>query len=502
MSNQARYRLGFIFLLALLLVSQLSLASQRSFWEDEAATARLAALSAPEIIVERANNNHPPLYWLLVGLWGRFFGQDELGLRTFSILSLVGVLGLIYTLAGSLYSPRAGWLAGLLLVASPYVLTYGHNARYYAFAAALSLLALLAAYRYLEEHSVWALVVYMLAGTALIYTIYMGGTILVGINLWMLVETIRRKRSFRQYIVWLSIQVLVLLSYLPWLGYLSGVVGRNLDPAYSLAGLPSAITLRLGYLGFAYCVGEFFSPFHPLVWLGILVSLLLLISAVRRLDAITSLLVSVLVVAVLTSVIVSSLSVFPQSAWQNLSNRTFFVYPCFILLLAAGLDRLRVRRLQVGLALLLVVYLVGGVNVFTGRQAVKPLLIVPWVQVMEKIQIESRPGAIVFCSHFDTVCPYYVDRFGLPRASLGGWEQVLASQPPEVWWLQNNIGGYDYDRALEEAAFQALQAAYPQVKRLDYGAQDASIRSIKARWLGQEDYPYRLNVYHFSTAVP
>ena len=293
-----------------------------------------------------------------------------------------------------------------------------------------------------------------------------------------------------------------MLSYLPWLGYLAGVAGRNFDPAFTLSSLPAAITLRLGYLGFAYSVGEFFSPFHPLVWLGILTTLILLLSALRRLDAPTGLLLSVLLVVALASVLVSSLSVFPQSAWQNLSNRTFFVYPCFVLLLAAGLDRFSMRWRQVGVGLLLVVYLVGAWNVFTGRQAVKPLLIVPWVQVMEKIQVESQPGAIVFCSQFDTVCPYYVDRYGFHRVALSGWEQALESQPPEAWWLHNNIGGYAYNRQPEETAFQALQMAYPLREQFDYAAQDASIRQIKARWLGQEDYPYRLNLYHFRTRMP
>ncbi len=502
MSRSLRHALIFLGLLALLLAAQLSLASQRSFWEDEAATARLSALTYSEIIAERAQDNHPPLYWLLVSAWGRIFGQDELGLRSFSILCLVGVLALVYVLAGKFYSPRAAWLASLLLVLSPYDLTYGHNARYYAFAACLSLLALLGADQFLEDHKPWGLVVYSLAGIGLIYTIYMGATVLLGINLWWLWRTLRGKSSLGQRIAWLTAQVLIGLSYLPLLGTLAGATARNLDPAFSLARLPSALTVRLGYLGFAYSVGEFFSPLHPLVWLGIGLSLLVLVSALRRLDAPTGLLAGVLAVTVLASVLVSSLSVFPQSAWQNLSNRTFFVFPCFVLLLAAGLDRLPVRPRQVGLGMLLVVYLVGAVNVFTGRQAVKPLLIVPWVEVMEKLQVESQPGAIVFCSQFDTVCPYYVNRFGLPRMPLSRWEQALAGQPPEVWWLQNNIGGYDYARQHEQAAFQALQAAYPQVEQFDYAAQDASIRQIKARWLGQEDYPYRLNLYHFEPGIP
>ncbi len=502
MTRSLRCSLIFLALLALLRAAQLSLASQRSFWEDEAATARLSVLSYSEIIAARAQDNHPPLYWLLVSAWGRIFGQDELGLRSFSILCLAGVLALVYALAAKFYSPRAAWLAGLLFVASPYVLTYGHNARYYTLAAGLSLLALLSGEHFLEGHKLWGLVVYTLSGIALIYTIYMGVTVLLGINLWWLVRTLRGNYALRQVVAWLFAQGLIGLSYLPWLGTLVGVTNRNFDPAFSLASLPSALAVRLGYLGFAYSVGEFFSPLYPLVWLGIGLSLLILLSALRRLDAPTGLLAGVLAVTVLASVLVSSLSVFPQSAWQNLSNRTFFVFPCFVLLLAAGLDRLSVRPMRVGLSLLLVVYLVGAVNVFTGRQAVKPLLIVPWVEVMEKLQVESRPGAIVFCSQFDTVCPYYVDRFGLSRVPLSSWEQALAGQPAEVWWLQNNIGGYDYARQQEQAAFQALQAAYPHVEQFDYAAQDASIRQIKARWLGQEDYPYRLNLYHFKPGSP
>lgn len=502
MTALSRRSLVIFGVLAIMLLLQFSLATRRSFWEDEAATARLAGLSSTEIITRRAQDNHPPLYWLLVSEWGRVFGLNELGLRSFSILCLAGVLILVYRLADILFSSRAAWLAGLLMMTSPYVLTYGHNARYYAIAALLSLLALLGAYRFIENRKFWGLVLYTLAGSALIYTIYMGGTLLLGINLWWLGMTMRRKDSLGRKVAWLLAQGMILLSYLPWIGFVAGVVERNLDPAFSLDSLPSAFALRLGYLGFAFSVGEFFSPINPLVWLGILVSLVLLLSALRRRDRPIGLLLSGLAITVLASVLVSSMAVFPQSAWQNLSNRTFFVYPIFLLLLVAGLDRLPARWMQFGLGLLLVVYLAGAWNVFTGRQAVKPLLIVPWVQVMEKIQAESQPGALVFCSQFDTVCPYYVNRFGLQRVGLADWEPALASNPPEVWWLQNNIGGYAYDRTLEEAAFQALNKAYPQVEQEDYASQDDSIRQIKARWLGQEDYPYRLNLYHFQASLP
>ena len=500
--KNSRGGLIFLVLLAVLLVAQFAVASQRSFWEDEALTARLSAQSFPEIVEQRAQNNHPPLYWLLASAWGKTFGFDEIGLRSFSILCLAGVLALIYRLGSLLYNQRVGWLACLLLAFSPYGLTYGHNARYYALSAALSLLAVLAAYQYFKGHRLWTLLVYSLSAVSLIYTIYMGATVLLGINLWLLLQGLRRKLPLGRLVAWVAAQLFITVSYLPWLGNLTASAGRNLDPAISLAGFPAAFSLRLGYLGFAYSVGEFFSPLHPLVWLGILLTLLLLLSALRRLDLSTGLLVSVLLVVVLGSVLVSIVSVFPQSAWQNLSNRNFFAYPFFVLILAVGLDRLKSRQAQVLLTLLLVVYLVGSFNVFTGRQAVKPLLIVPWVQVMEKIQTESQPEAVVFCSQFDTVCPYYVERFGLPRISLGGWEQALENPPPEVWWLQNNIGGYDYQRDQEQAAFQALQETYQQVMRYDYGAQDDSIRWIKSRWLGQDDYPYRLNLYQFSQSQP
>ena len=298
MIRSLRQTLVFLVLLALLLATQLSLASQRSFWEDEAATARLSTLSYSAIITERAQDNHPPLYWLLVSAWGWIFGQDELGLRSFSILCLVGVLALVYVLAGKFYSSRAAWLASLLLVLSPFVLTYGHNARYYAFAACLSLLALLGADHFLEDHKPWGLAGYTLTGISLIYTIYMGATVLLGINLWWLVRARRGKYALRQIVAWLFAQGLIVLSYLPWLGTLAGATARNFDPAFSLASLPSALAVRLGYLGFAYSVGEFFSPLHPLVWLGIGLSLLLLVSALRRLDAPTGLLASVLAVII------------------------------------------------------------------------------------------------------------------------------------------------------------------------------------------------------------
>lgn len=86
---------------------------------------------------------HPPAYYLLVHLIGRFAGTSEFALRFGSAIAGPLLVAAAYALARRLAPGAAGWAAALAAIA-PFQVTYAQYARPYALAAALPVLAAIA----------------------------------------------------------------------------------------------------------------------------------------------------------------------------------------------------------------------------------------------------------------------------------------------------------------------------------------------------------------------
>jgi hypothetical protein len=79
----------------------------RSLWFDEAYTWRLVQFSYTEIIARSAQDNHPPLFHLLLKCWATIFGDSALALRALSV-----VFGQLTILGMYLFMAEAGrWLS-------------------------------------------------------------------------------------------------------------------------------------------------------------------------------------------------------------------------------------------------------------------------------------------------------------------------------------------------------------------------------------------------------
>ncbi|HUB25399.1 MAG TPA: glycosyltransferase family 39 protein, partial [Tepidisphaeraceae bacterium] len=84
---------------------------------------------------------HPPLYFLLLRLWEDVFGQSDAACRSMSaVINVLGIL-VIFDIGRILAGPRVGlWAALIMTVAQPQII-YSHDARPYALACLLVLLA-------------------------------------------------------------------------------------------------------------------------------------------------------------------------------------------------------------------------------------------------------------------------------------------------------------------------------------------------------------------------
>jgi uncharacterized membrane protein len=142
-----------LFLVGLMLVAvgfQVTAALQKSFWEDEAFTATVAQQDLSSVLVTITKDVHPPSYLVVISSWEKIFGSSELALRMFSILCVILTLLLTYKLTVEILDDRAGIVVMVLLSLSPLYIMFGHNASYYALAAALSMMVTLSLLLYLR----------------------------------------------------------------------------------------------------------------------------------------------------------------------------------------------------------------------------------------------------------------------------------------------------------------------------------------------------------------
>jgi len=119
---------------------------------DEVATADVARRSAGQIwqLTHHVDAVFSPYYLFMHG-WTTLFGDSVLSLRLPSILAMAGAAALTGELGRRLLGGAGGLVAGLLVTLVPNISRYAAEARPYAWACLLSVLALLLLYRALER---------------------------------------------------------------------------------------------------------------------------------------------------------------------------------------------------------------------------------------------------------------------------------------------------------------------------------------------------------------
>jgi mannosyltransferase len=167
----------------------------KSFWLDEATSAVLARVDhtvfVGAVIHRQANM---VLYYLLLRAW-TWLGSNEFAIRSLSVVAGVLAIPAIYLLGRSLFGPRAGRVAALLLALHAFHIRYSQEARAYSLAMLLAVVSSLLLLRCLERPSGrnWGL--YILASTLLVYAQVFGGWVLLAqwLSLLLLWSKIRWK---------------------------------------------------------------------------------------------------------------------------------------------------------------------------------------------------------------------------------------------------------------------------------------------------------------------
>jgi mannosyltransferase len=155
---------------------------------DEASTWAISAHGLGDVLHAlggSGGDRGAALYYLTIHFWMQLFGTSEVALRSFSLLAAALAITPFHTIARRLGLARAV-TAEILLVTSPFFLTYARDARAYALLVLLVVLATWAFIRAVESDSRRDWVQYAAIATLALYTHWFAALVIAVQFLWWL----------------------------------------------------------------------------------------------------------------------------------------------------------------------------------------------------------------------------------------------------------------------------------------------------------------------------
>ncbi|MDX6696651.1 MAG: mannosyltransferase [Solirubrobacteraceae bacterium] len=168
----------------------------QSLWYDEAGTLSVLrpGLGATFSAV-RDQEATPPLYFALLWVWSKVFGQGEVGLRSLSALAGTATIPVAYWIGRDLVSRRAGMVAAALVAFDPMLVWYSQEARAYALLVLLAALSLWFFARALREPRPRDLAAWGIASALALATHYVAGFLILPEAVWLLLRLPGARRA-------------------------------------------------------------------------------------------------------------------------------------------------------------------------------------------------------------------------------------------------------------------------------------------------------------------
>jgi len=369
-----------------------------SAWTDELFTLDVAHLPLPAIIARLAVDIHPPLYYFQLHLVQLLTGGPSIelyrSLSAFWGLALTVLLDLLWLRQ---WRSSHRWLAVSLIAFSPCILLYARMARSYTMQAALALVAVWAARRWLKQpgapwRGAWPAVV---AFTALLYTHYVPGlALLCGFALMALRRAGWKKST--------AFAASVLLLYLPWIGVLVYALSRwraapDFSSRYLLTGnFVLEQFLKIGFGWTSLSIGESFPAISLILPAPLL---LLLVFAMRRMGVLHSTAGGAVAVA-------AALGYLAVSRWVSYPftpPRLLWLLPFIVIAWTAGFDALRPAAARwMFFSTLMVSHLLSIGNYFERRDYLNPGYSAPLGEIAASINAQAGPGDLVLFDAYNT----------------------------------------------------------------------------------------------------
>lgn len=245
---------------------------KQSVWFDEAYSIFLAEQSWSQLFYLTSIDTYPPLYYMILKLWGEAFGWGEAALRSLSVLALGGSVFVSGLLLRRLFGARVAAIAVMIVAVSPFLLRYGFEIRMYALG---SLIGVTATYVLILAHEagdrasrLWRYGLYALLVAVGMYLFYYMALLWVAHVCWLVGRTWQRERSLGGLIraPWLAAYAGAVILFLPWMPAFFGQLSNG-----ALTTVAQSLTLDN-----LISVGSFLTVYEPLWRLGPILSVIVL----------------------------------------------------------------------------------------------------------------------------------------------------------------------------------------------------------------------------------
>jgi len=187
------------------------------FWIDEGLSAGIASRPIVDIPEALRQDGSPPLYYVLLSLWMQLAGTSDSALHALSLLVALLAVPAAWWAGRMLAGPRAAWIAALLAATNPFLTYYAQEARMYALALLLALVASALLPLAAIHGKRWAHVALAVDLSLLVYTHNWGLYVVVATVAVGLVATAAAEAPRREARRLLIAAAAVVLVYLPWL---------------------------------------------------------------------------------------------------------------------------------------------------------------------------------------------------------------------------------------------------------------------------------------------
>jgi mannosyltransferase len=213
--NYTNYYLPLFFILLGFILKGLFLGSN-SLGGDEPFSVYHSQQSLDHLFGIFQSENNPPLHFLLLHYWIKFFGISEFSVRMPSLIFSAFTVLFIYRIGFRFFNLRVAVIASILFTFSTYQVMYAHEARAYALMGFLTAVSM---FYYLEiihakNRNNWKLFWFLLANTLLIYTHFFGFFILFIQFFFILFQRKLLKEFYRFLILFVLV---MLITYSPYL---------------------------------------------------------------------------------------------------------------------------------------------------------------------------------------------------------------------------------------------------------------------------------------------
>lgn len=405
-------------------MAALLIATMHDYWGDEIGSLEGAAQPLATIARGAGADFHPPLYFLLLHLWQRMWGQGEVAARSLSVLAACLTILLTRSLAAR-FGLKRPWLAGLFLALSPFWILFSGMVRYYSLAAALFVTGFLVL-REAVDRGGWRWGAYAACVAAAGYTNYVllvATVITHAVWVW--------RRCWRWWVAALAVGVAAMLPlYRVALAQTMGMISWG-----ARAGFTSpwrALVLGCAYCVYVLAVSETILPWRWWVSVPLAGG-----SAWLALKAGRARLVLTLGAGILTGALVV-VAVARPLPLVYLPSRLLFLAPLWAILLARGAENERGVGLA-AVALVVAGYLVGDWNLVRGRDYHNVSYLVPWKRIAELVRQDQAEDKLLVTPEEYPLFYYGRGlRFQLVRPGESVNSQLAAKLPQVVWLVQRD----------------------------------------------------------------